>query len=361
MSTVRYLSAATRITNMNTTSTQTHIHKLPSEIKTEARKVIERRLAETDPALGCAPDKRPVEQLLQYGIVIVNKPKGPTSHQVSAYVQRILGLEKSGHSGTLDPAVTGVLPVALEKATRIVQALLPAGKEYVAVMHIHKPVPREKLDAVIKRFTGTIRQKPPLRSAVKREIRPRTIYYLDVLEVEDQDVLIRMGCEAGTYVRKWIHDVGLALEVGAHMEELIRTKAGPFRTEDTVTLHDLQDAWHYWKTEQKDELLRKAVLPYERAAAHLPAVWVQDSCVDSLCHGALLHAPGVARMHDDITPGDTVAVLTLKGELICLGIARMTSQDMMKAERGVAVKVDVVFMQPGTYPKQATEKKQAVL
>jgi H/ACA ribonucleoprotein complex subunit 4 len=329
-----------------------HEHKLPSEVKAAGRKVVERCVAETDARYGVAPDKRPVPQLLQYGVVVVNKPKGPTSHQTSAYVQRILGLEKAGHSGTLDPGVTGVLPVCLGNATRIVQALLPAGKEYIAIMHLHKPVEREKLDAVIKKFTGTIRQKPPLRSAVKREIRPRTIYYLDVLEVEGQDVLFRMGCEAGTYVRKWIHDVGMALTTGAHMEELIRTKAGPFHVGQWVSLQDLQDAFFYWKEQGDETRLRRCVLPYEQAVTHLPTVWVQDNAAESLCHGALLNVPAVVRLHDDIMPDDIVAVMTLKGELICLGIARMASKDMLEKDHGVAVKVEAVFMQPGTYPKK---------
>jgi len=327
-----------------------HEHKLPSEIEASERKVIERCKAETDPAVGCAPSARPIGQLLQYGIVVVNKPKGPSSHEVSAFVQRILDTEKSGHSGTLDPAVTGVLPVALDKATRIVQALLPAGKEYVAIMLLHDDIPRGTLEKAIEKFTGEIQQKPPLRSAVKRRLRTRHVYYLDVLEVEGRSVLLRMGCEAGTYVRKWIHDVGVELKCGAHMAELVRTKAGPFTMADGVSLQELQDAHHYHK-EGKDDSLRRCVKPMEAAVAHVPCVWVQDSAVDSLCHGALLHIPGVVKFHDDLAVDDPVAVLTLKGELVCLGICRMAAADLAKAERGVAVKVDAVFMAPGTYPK----------
>lgn len=327
-----------------------HDHKLPSEIETAERKVIERCKAETNPAHGCVPAARPIAQLLQYGIVVINKPKGPNSHEVSSFVQRILSCEKSGHSGTLDPAVTGVLPVALDKATRVVQALLPAGKEYIAIMLLHDDVPRGSLDKAIKKFTGEVQQLPPVRSAVKRRLRTRSIYYLDVLEVEGRSVLLRMGCEAGTYVRKWIHDVGVELKCGAHMAELIRTKAGPFAMDDMVTLQELQDAYHYHK-EGNDDALRRCVKPMESAIAHMPCVWVQDSAVDSLCHGALLHLPGVVKFSDDIEVDDPVAVLTLKGELVCLGIARMTSADLGKAERGVAVKVDAVLMPPGTYPK----------
>lgn len=341
------------------TSQSPHEHKLPAAIEAEERKVLERvpaGQATTDPAFGKIPSERSVEALMDYGIVVVNKPAGPTSHQVSAYVQQILGIDKSGHSGTLDPQVTGVLPTALGKSTRIVQALLPAGKEYVGIMHVHDDKPQQQIQKAIAKFTGTISQLPPVRSAIKRQWRERTIYYLDVLEIDGRDVLFRMGCEGGTYVRKWVHDVGQELGCGAHMSELIRTRAGPFTSDVMVSLQDLADAVHYWKEEQNDKPLRKAILPFEAAAAQLPAIWVHDNAIESLCHGALLHVPGVVKLHDDIEKDDSVAIFSLKGELVCLGIARMASADMQKATSGVASKVDVVFMQAGTYPKKEREK-----
>jgi H/ACA ribonucleoprotein complex subunit 4 len=329
-----------------------HDHLLPAAIEASQRKVLERAQAKTDPAHGCAPETRSVEQLLDYGIVVINKPEGPSSHQVSAYVQQILGIDKSGHSGTLDPPVTGVLPVALGKATRIVQALLPAGKEYVGIMLLHDDVGEDKIKKAIAKFTGTIKQLPPVRSAIKREWRKRTIYYLDILQINGREVLFRMGCEGGTYVRKWVHDVGQSLGCGAHMSELVRSKAGPFDTSQMVSLQDLADAVHYWREEKNEKLLRKAILPFESGASQLPGIWVQDTAIDSLCHGALLHCPGIVRLHDDIEKDDMVAIFSLKGELVCLGIARLPSADMLKAEKGVAAKVDVVFMPPGTYPKK---------
>src|SRR3989339_313071 len=109
------------------------------------REILIKKEEETNPALGCYPDKRPIEKLIQYGVVNIDKPSGPTSHQVSDYVQKILNIKKSGHSGTLDPGVTGVLPIALEKATRVVQVLLISGKEYIALMHLHKKVGEQKI------------------------------------------------------------------------------------------------------------------------------------------------------------------------------------------------------------------------
>src|SRR3989344_1550146 len=142
------------------------------------RQLYTKRPSITNPTLGCNPDKRSIADLLGFGVVVVDKPPGPTSHQVSAFVQEILNIQKSGHSGSLDPNVTGVLPVALEHATRVVLALLPSPKEYVALMHLHKPLDLLRIESLFETFTGTIKQLPPIRSSVKREERERTIFSL---------------------------------------------------------------------------------------------------------------------------------------------------------------------------------------
>jgi H/ACA ribonucleoprotein complex subunit 4 len=300
---------------------------------------------------GCNPNKRSVEELLNYGIVNINKPKGPTSHEVSAFVQRILNIKKSGHSGTLDPKVTGVLPVAIGRATKVVQYLLKSGKEYVAIMHLHKEIPEGKLNNEIQNFIGKINQLPPIKSAVKRQVRQRKIYYIDVLEVDEKDVLMRIGCEAGTYIRKLLHDIGQKLGCGAHMAELIRTKAAGFNDKEMWTLQDLTDAYHYHKKENNDTFIRKVVLPIEEGVRHLKKIWVADSAISSLCHGANLKIPGVAKLQDNIKPDDDVAIFSLKNELVAAGTAKMNSNQIMKKEHGVVISTHQVFMVPGTYPK----------
>ena len=149
---------------------------------------------EAEAVFGKNPKERTAEELIEYGIVNINKPKGPTSHQTSDYVKKILRIEKAGHSGTLDPAVTGVQPIALGRATRITQFLLTAPKEYVCLMHLHKEVEEEKLREVIKQFVGKIQQLPPIKSAVKRQLRTRKIYEFEILEIKKQDVLFRVKC-----------------------------------------------------------------------------------------------------------------------------------------------------------------------
>jgi len=311
--------------------------------------ILIRKEAETNYDFGCKPEERKTEEIVNYGIVNIDKPKGPTSHQVSDYVQRILSINKSGHSGTLDPAVTGVLPVALGRATRIVQGLLTAGKEYVAIMHLHKEVEEKKLREIIQNnFVGKIMQMPPLKSSVKRQLRPRTVYFFEIIEIVDKDVLFKVGTEAGTYIRKLIHDIGIKLKIGAHMAELRRTKAGPFDESTLFTLHELADAYYFWKEEKNDKFIRKAIQPIENGVNHMRKIWVFDTTVESICHGVDLKVPGISKLNDQINNDETVAILTLKDELIALGIARMTSKEML-GEKGIAVQIEKVFMQPGIY------------
>ena len=314
------------------------------------RNVLVRKEAKTSVKFGKSPDKRTVGELIGYGVVNIDKPAGPTSHQVSAYLQQILDIKKSGHSGTLDPNVTGCLPIATGRATRIVQALLNAGKEYVCLMHLHKDVEEYEVRKVMSGFVGKIKQLPPIKSAVKRQWRYRTVYYIEILDMVEKDVLFRVGSQAGTYIRKLVHDIGAKLGCGAHMAELRRTKAGPFTEESLVTLQNLKDAYYYWKTDGDEKYIMHCIKPVEAAASHLPKVWVLDTTVDSLCHGANLKLPGISKVESDIQPDEIIAIMTLKDELVALGKACMASKEML-GNKGVAVITEKVFMPAGAYPK----------
>ena len=316
------------------------------------QEVIIKKEEDTSLDYGCFPEKRSVEELINYGVVNINKPEGPTSHQVADYVQRILNLKKSGHGGSLDPGVTGVLPTALGRGTRVVSALLSAGKEYIGIMHIHKPVEEKIVKKTINEFVGKITQLPPIKSAVKRQLRQREIYYFEILEIDKQDVLFKLGCQAGTYVRKLCHDIGIRLKTGAHMMELVRTKAGPFKLQDSVTLQELEDAYWYWKNKNNEKLIRNCINKIETAVQHLPKIWLRDSAVDSICHGANLNIPGISKLNNNINENDIVALMTLKDELIALGIASIKSSQIVEQEKGFAVKPTQVFMITGTYPKK---------
>lgn len=326
------------------------MEKLPSDV---SREVLVKAQDLTDPSYGCEPEARQMKEYLRLGIINLDKPVGPTSHEVVAWIKMILGVKRAGHGGTLDPKVSGVLPVAIEDATKIVQTLLPAGKEYVCLMHLHGDVPDHRLMQVLGEFEGEIYQRPPLRAAVRRLLRKRWIYYIKLLEREGKDVLMRVGCEAGTYLRKLCFDIGEALGCGAHMAELRRTRTGPFKEDETlVRLHDLADAYAFWKEEGIEKNLRKVVLPIEYAVKHLPKIVIRDGAVDALCHGASLAAPGVLSVETGVSPGDIVAIMTMKGELVALGKATMTSKQIVEAEHGIVAKLERVVMPAGTYPRK---------
>jgi H/ACA ribonucleoprotein complex subunit 4 len=306
----------------------------------------------TDESYGSDPRKRPIPVLLNYGLIPLDKTRGPTSHEVVSWVRRILELEKAGHSGTLDPAVSGLLPIGLGRATKALGLLLLFPKEYIAVMRIHSSVPREKVDSVIREFTGEIYQRPPQRSSVRRDVRSRRIYELEVLEQEGNLYLLRCLCEAGTYIRKLIYDIGELLQVGATMVELRRTKVGPLSEGDgLVTLHALSDALYQYKSNGAETQLRKAILPIEECLGGIKRVSIKDSAVDAVCHGAMLAVPGILSISPGITKEETTLLLTAKGELVGIGKAKMTTEEVLKAEKGIAFSIDRVIMDQGTYPK----------
>ncbi|MBI5681226.1 MAG: RNA-guided pseudouridylation complex pseudouridine synthase subunit Cbf5 [Methanobacterium sp.] len=307
---------------------------------------------ETDPNYGNFPYERPIEDHIKRGIINLDKPSGPTSHEIDSWVKRILGVEKTGHGGTLDPRVTGVLPIGMDYSTRVIQLLLGADKEYVCLMRLHEEISESKIKNILNEFQGKIFQTPPLKSAVKRELRVRKIHYANILEIDGQDVLFKIGCEGGTYIRKYCHDIGEALGIGAHMAELRRTVSGPFKEDDTLkTLQDVTDAYHIWKEEDDESFLREAILPVEKAVENLPKIVIRDSAVDAICHGADLASGGIISIEDNIKKGDTVAVMTLKGELIAAGESLKTSEEIYRASKGIMIDINKVFMEPDTYPK----------
>jgi len=297
---------------------------------------------------GQEPQERSAKERIEYGVVNIDKPKGPSSHQTSDYVQKILGINKAGHSGTLDPQVTGVQPIALGRATRITQFLLTAQKEYVGIMHLHASVEESLLRDTINQFVGKIQQLPPIKSAVKRQLRTREIYEFEILEIKKNDVLFRVKCQAGTYIRKLCHDLGQALKVGAHMAELRRTQAGPFGEGDSlVTLDDLRDALHYYKEEGSPKYLLHCIQPIENAVKHLPKCWIFDTTIESLSHGRDLAIPGISKL-ENFRKGETIAILTLKGELVAVGEALMSAVEVNMQEKGLAIKVKKVFIEPSS-------------
>ena len=249
--------------------------------------------------------------------------------------------------------MTGVLPIALEESRKVVQALLLSGKEYVCLMRLHREAKEEQVKEVLKEFEDTIYQRPPVRASVKRRLRTRKIYRIDFLEMDGRNVLFKVGCEAGTYVRKLCFDIGEVMGCGAHMQELRRTRAGSFaESNGIVTLHDVAYWFMKWQEQKDDEILRKFVQPMENALDLVPKIYIRDSAVDAICHGASLTAPGVLSIETGINSGLMIAVFTLKGEAVALAKAAASTEEILETEHGIVAQTMRVLMPRSTYPKR---------
>ena len=312
----------------------------------------------TNNKYGTYYDKRSLDQLLKYGFILLDKPPGPTSHETVAWLKRILKIPKAGHSGTLDPQVSGVLPMGLGEGTKALEVLLYGPKEYHAIGRLHSLPSKEKLKKVLEEFTGEIYQKPPQRSAVLRQTRTRTIYELELLEQKERLILLRVLCEAGTYIRKLIYDIGELLGPGATMIELRRTRVHQF-SEDShlVTLHELANAYSLWEEKKDDSKLLEIIRPIEHTLSELKSVVIRDSAVDAMCHGAQLAIPGILEVSHNLKKDDLVAIYTKKGEIVALAKTLLPEEEIKEKTKGYAFETKRIIMAPNTYPKSWHSKE----
>tara|TARA_B100001750_G_scaffold233625_1_gene234051 strand:+ start:669 stop:1667 length:999 start_codon:yes stop_codon:yes gene_type:complete len=305
----------------------------------------------TNPEYGVYYNKRSIQSLLDYGLILIDKPPGPTSHEVVAWTKRILALPKIGHSGTLDPQVSGVLPLGLGEGTKALGVLLLGPKEYHALGRLHSLPPKEKLEQTLDLFRGEIFQKPPQRSAVVRQTRTRTVYELELLEQKERLILLRVLCEAGTYIRKLYYDIGEILGPGGSMIELRRSRVHQFSENNLVTMHELADAFATWKETEDSNKLAQMILPIEYALSEIKSVVIRDSAIDSLCHGAQLAIPGILEISPGLEQGDLVGVYSQKGEIVALAESLLSENEIKDNTKGYAFQTKRIIMKPNTYPK----------
>ncbi|PUU74501.1 pseudouridine synthase [Tuber borchii] len=317
---------------------------------------------------GCTPLKRELKSYISSGVINLDKPSNPSSHEVVAWVKRILRCEKTGHSGTLDPKVTGCLIVCIDRATRLVKSQQGAGKEYVCVLRLHDKIEgRAQLARALETLTGALFQRPPLISAVKRQLRIRTIHESKLLEFDNDRHLavFWVSCEAGTYIRTLCVHLGLLLGVGAHMQELRRVRSGALSENDNiVTLHDVLDAQWLVDNSRDESYLRRVIRPLESLLTTYKRIVVKDSAVNAVCYGAKLMIPGLLRYEAGIEVNEEVVLMTTKGEAIALGIAQMSTVELSTCDHGVVAKVKRCIMERDLYPRRwglgptAIEKKK---
>ncbi|THH20842.1 hypothetical protein EW146_g608 [Bondarzewia mesenterica] len=319
---------------------------------------------------GNSPLKRDIASYIKSGVINLDKPSNPSSHEVVAWLRRILRCEKTGHSGTLDPKVTGCLIVCIDRATRLVKSQQGAGKEYVCVLRLHSALPNPAaLPRALETLTGALFQRPPLISAVKRQLRIRTIHESKLLEVDEKRNLsvFWVSCEAGTYIRTLCVHLGLLLGVGGHMQELRRVRSGALsEDDDMVTMHDVLDAQWMYDNTRDESYLRRVIRPLECLLVGFKRIVVKDSAVNAICYGAKLMIPGLLRYEADISVHEEVVLMTTKGEAIALAIAQMSTVELATCDHGVVAKIKRVIMERDTYPRRwglgpkAMEKKKMV-
>lgn len=320
---------------------------------------------------GHTPLRRPLKEYIRYGVINLDKPSNPSSHEVVAWIRRLLRVEKTGHSGTLDPKVTGNLIVCVERATRLVKSQQSAGKEYVCIARLHGPVEGGKAAVArgLETLTGALFQRPPLISAVKRQLRVRTIHDIKLRSYDDTRHLAMfwVSCEAGTYIRTLCVHLGLLLGCGAHMQELRRVRSGSMgETENMVTMHDLLDAQWMYDNHVDETYLRRVIMPLEVVLMKHKRMVMKDSAVNAVCYGAKLMVPGLLRFENDIDVDDEVVLMTTKGEAVAVGIAQMNTSTMATCDHGCVAKIKRVILDRDTYPRRwglgpmAQRKKQLI-
>ncbi|CAH1642089.1 unnamed protein product [Spodoptera littoralis] len=318
---------------------------------------------------GHSPLKRPIGEYVKAGFINVDKPSNPSSHEVVSWIKRILKVEKTGHSGTLDPKVTGCLIVCIDRATRLVKSQQNAGKEYVAVFSLHSAVENvQKVTQGLEKLRGALFQRPPLISAVKRQLRVRSVYDSKLLDFDTERNIgvFWVSCEAGSYIRTMCVHLGLMLGVGGQMIELRRVRSGiQGEQEGMVTMHDILDAQWAYENHKDETYLRRVIKPLEGLlVAHKK--FIKDSAVNAVCYGAKVLLPGILRYEDGIEIDQEIVIVTTKGEAVALAIAMMTTSTMASCDHGVAAKLKRVIMERDTYPRKwglgpkASHKKQLI-
>ena len=301
---------------------------------------------------GIDPENLSIEQRLASGFILLDKPPGPTSHQIASWVRDLLGLERLGHGGTLDPFATGVLPLMAGKSMKLTKGILKTDKTYIAVLKFAQETNAETLNDVIEKLTGRIYNVPPEISAVKVQVRTRKIYSFELIESSSKQAIVKIACEAGTYIRTIARDMGLLLGYNVELKELRRENSGRFNLMDCVTLQEIADAVWLWKECDNSTALEKIIHPTEKLLLDKPYIIVKDSAASALCHGAPLLRPGLIEVSDKLSSGLEVAAFTSKNEVV--GIVKMSKgfTEISNETSGEIGKPVMILMEQERYPPQ---------
>ena len=309
--------------------------------------------AKTNNSFGCNPEERPLEELLECGIILIDKPPGPSSHQLAAWARSMLGINRIGHGGTLDPFATGLLTLLCGRSTKITAELLRKPKSYVAVIRFKTPVPEDELKSLVDTMKGEIFNVPPKESAVKVQVRTREVSESKLVQTEEDDRvhLLSISCEAGTYIRTMVKDLGLLSGKKCELLELHRSKSGTLEDQMACSMQQLSDAVFLWKQHDDPRGLERLVCPVETVLNDIPSIVIKDGAVSALSHGAPLARPGVVSVPKGLPLGSTVLISSLKEEAVAVSELSVHSDSIPEMKSGQIAAPKTVIMPPGTYPQ----------
>ena len=307
--------------------------------------------AKTSPDHGTIPSERTIEQLLESCFILLDKSPGPSSHQVSAWARDMMGLEKLGHGGTLDPFASGLLPLLSGKAMRLTGKILTHDKSYLALFKFGKELERNEIEEKMAMLKGKVYNVPPEISAVRVQVRTRKISKFDILDFDGNSLLTHIECEAGTYVRTMARDLGLLLDTPVELKELRRPTSGEFSLSQSITMQQLADAYWLWQEKGEEDAMLRILHPIEDMLSDLPRVVVKDGAAAALSHGAPLLRPGVVSIDDDLNVGSEVLLVTMKGEAVAIAKMSQNSKVIPDMNQGEVAKPNCVLMKEDTYPR----------
>jgi H/ACA ribonucleoprotein complex subunit 4 len=309
--------------------------------------------ATTNPKFGSIPLDRSLDELLGSGILLVKKPRGPTSHQLTAWIRNILGIKKIGHGGTLDPMATGLLTILCGRATRLTDIILKGDKRYISVIRFGRNIELEELKLLLESLVGEIYNVPPKESAVKVQVRTRTISSLNLLDFDSDSriAVIEISCVAGTYIRTLTRDIGLLLNTSCEMLELHRDKTSIFDESMACNMHQLVDAIFLWKEHNDERSLRKLLTPVESILTKIPSITIKDGAVAAMTHGAPLARPGLVNASSEINSGSLVVINSMKGEAVAVAEMSVDLGEISNMKKGQIAVAKSVLMSTGIYPQ----------
>ena len=309
--------------------------------------------AVTNPKFGSVPSDRSLDELLSSGILLVKKPRGPTSHQLTAWIRNILGITKIGHGGTLDPMATGLLTILCGRATRLTDIILKGDKRYISIIRFGRDIDSIELEELLNSLVGEIYNVPPKESAVKVQVRTRTITSLSLLDFDSSSRIaaVEISCVAGTYIRTLTRDIGLLLDTSCEMLELHRDRTSIFDESMACNMHQLADAIFLWKEHNDERSLRKLLTPVETILTKIPSIMIKDGAVAAMTHGAPLARPGVVNASSGISSGSLVVISSMKGEAVAVANTSVDIDEVLNMTKGQVAVAKSVLMPTGIYPQ----------